>query len=56
MRLACGALPLLLIITLTGVIMSYAWANDLLYRLTGNEPPPIKKEAARREVPAGRGG
>jgi uncharacterized iron-regulated membrane protein len=32
--------PILLIVTLTGVIMSYQWANNLLYRLTGNEPPP----------------
>ncbi len=33
------ALPLLLIV-LTGVVMSYAWANNLLYRVTGNTPPP----------------
>jgi uncharacterized iron-regulated membrane protein len=32
--------PVLLVLTLTGVVMSYQWANDLLYRLTGNEPPP----------------
>jgi len=32
------AVPLLLIVA-TGVVMSYQWANDLLYRLTGNEPP-----------------
>lgn len=31
--------PLFLIV-ITGVIMSYAWANNLLYRMTGNEPPP----------------
>lgn len=24
----------------TGVIMSYGWANSLLYRMTGNVPPP----------------
>jgi uncharacterized iron-regulated membrane protein len=30
----------LFIITITGVIMSYDWANRLLFRLTGNEPPP----------------
>jgi uncharacterized iron-regulated membrane protein len=33
--------PLLLIV-ITGVIMSYAWANDLLYRMTGNKPPPAQ--------------
>jgi uncharacterized iron-regulated membrane protein len=28
------------VITLTGVVMSYPWANDLLYRLTGTVPAP----------------
>ncbi|MEJ1972891.1 MAG: PepSY-associated TM helix domain-containing protein [Lacunisphaera sp.] len=32
-------LPMLLITTLTGVIMSYRWANDALFRLAGTEPP-----------------
>ena len=32
--------PVLLILTLTGALMSDQWANDLLYTLTGNEPPP----------------
>lgn len=43
--------PALIIITLTGLIMSYAWANDLLYRMTGNEPP--KKQNVER--PKGEG-
>ncbi|TDU72854.1 putative iron-regulated membrane protein [Prosthecobacter fusiformis] len=34
-----SAFPMLFII-LTGLIMSYSWANNLLYRATGNEPPP----------------
>lgn len=29
----------LFFVVLTGVVMSYPWANNLLYRLTGNEPP-----------------
>jgi uncharacterized iron-regulated membrane protein len=33
------AAPWLLIIIFTGIIMIYPWANDLLYRVTGNEPP-----------------
>ncbi len=33
------AVPLLLIVV-TGVVMSYPWANNLLYRATGNIPPP----------------
>jgi uncharacterized iron-regulated membrane protein len=31
---------LLICITLTGLVMSYQWANDLLYTLTGSPPPP----------------
>jgi len=31
---------ILICITLTGLVMSYQWANDLLYTLTGSTPPP----------------
>src|ERR1035438_6159086 len=31
------SIPLALIV-LTGVILSYKWANDMVYRMTGNEP------------------
>lgn len=37
--------PFLIIITLTGAVMSYPWANNLLYRMTGNEPPPVQNRA-----------
>jgi uncharacterized iron-regulated membrane protein len=47
--------PVLLVITLTGLVMSYQWANDLLYRLTGSEPPP-PAAAEARPAPAGGGG
>jgi uncharacterized iron-regulated membrane protein len=33
--------PALLLITLTGVVMSYQWANHLLYTLTGSDSPPM---------------
>ncbi len=39
-------LPMLLVTTLSGLIMSYSWANTLLFRLAGSEPPPQKREAA----------
>ncbi len=39
-------LPLFLIV-ITGVIMSYAWANNLLYGMTGNAPPPQSQPAAQ---------
>jgi uncharacterized iron-regulated membrane protein len=29
----------LVVLTLTAAVMSYPWANDLLYTLTGSEPP-----------------
>ena len=50
--------PVLLVLTLTGVVMSYQWANDLLYRLSGSEPPPTERSAlttatGRGERPAG---
>ncbi|MGC4073361.1 MAG: PepSY-associated TM helix domain-containing protein [Nibricoccus sp.] len=32
--------PILLITTLTGAIMSYTWANNLLFRAVGSTPPP----------------
>jgi uncharacterized iron-regulated membrane protein len=31
---------ILLCITLTGFVMSYQWASDLIYTLTGSVPPP----------------
>jgi uncharacterized iron-regulated membrane protein len=40
-----SAFPMLLII-LTGVIMSYGWANNLLFTLAGNTPPPRASPAA----------
>ncbi|WP_395748061.1 PepSY-associated TM helix domain-containing protein [Prosthecobacter sp.] len=40
-----SALPLLLII-LTGLIMSYGWANNLLFTLTGTQPPPPRERPA----------
>ena len=45
-----SAFPMLFII-LTGLIMSFSWANNLLFRATGNEPPP-----PRTRGPGGPGG
>jgi len=36
--------PVLVILTLTGIVMSYQWANNLVYRLSGNQPPPAQGE------------
>lgn len=42
---------ILMVISLTGVIIGYKWANDLLFRLAGSEPPP----AQQRQMGAGGG-
>ena len=42
------AVPLLLI-TLTAVCMSYGWATNLLYRMTGTEPPVQGRPGGRPE-------
>jgi uncharacterized iron-regulated membrane protein len=44
--------PVLLVVTLTGLVMSYQWANNLLFTLTGNEAPP----PAERQAPPARPG
>jgi uncharacterized iron-regulated membrane protein len=44
-----SAVPLFLIV-LSGVVMSYPWANNLLYTMTGSEPP------ASGQRPGGPGG
>ncbi len=43
--------PLLIVITLTGVIMSYKWANNLLYRMAGSEPPVAMGEKEGSQKP-----
>lgn len=40
-----SAIPLVLI-TISGAVMSYPWANDLVYRLAGTEPPPVAARPA----------
>lgn len=42
-----AALPLLVMI-ITGLIMSYQWANNLLFRLSGSEVPPPRTARAPR--------
>jgi len=45
----------LIILTLTGVIISYQWAGNLVYTLTGNEPPqqqaPPNAPSSEGELP-----
>jgi uncharacterized iron-regulated membrane protein len=46
--------PLLLLVTLTGIIMSYDWANDLIFRLTGSPIPERRQENERSGETPGR--
>ncbi len=39
----------LVVLTLTAAVMSYPWANDLLYTITGSEPPPRRTEGPASE-------
>jgi uncharacterized iron-regulated membrane protein len=45
------ATPLFFVV-LTGVIMSYAWANNLLYRVSGSEPPPANAPRGEGNTPS----
>jgi uncharacterized iron-regulated membrane protein len=45
---------LLLIITLTGLVMSYDWANRALFKLAGSPPPPPRQ--VQRPPDAAKGG
>ena len=38
----------LIVLTLTAVVMSYQWANNLLYALTGNDVPQQQQAAANQ--------
>lgn len=38
------SLPLLIVLSSTGMIMSYRWANNLLYIVAGETPPPPRAE------------
>jgi uncharacterized iron-regulated membrane protein/flavodoxin len=46
----------LVVLTLTAAVMSYPWANNLLYTLTGSEPPPRAQGPAGPQAQQRRGG
>jgi uncharacterized iron-regulated membrane protein len=50
--------PAIIVMTATGVVMSYRWANDLVYRLARSTPPSANAgpRAAGAAGPEGRGG
>ncbi len=46
----------LVVLTLTAAVMSYPWVNDLLYTLTGSEPPPRAQAPSPMAQPQARRG
>jgi uncharacterized iron-regulated membrane protein len=48
--------PVLIVLTLTATVISYPWATDLVYRLTGSTPPARGEAAAATAATAARGG
>ena len=49
------AVPLLIIV-LTGVVMSFGWANTLLFRLTGSTPAALGRDGGNRRLRSGQPG
>ncbi|HEX2076222.1 MAG TPA: PepSY-associated TM helix domain-containing protein [Longimicrobium sp.] len=43
----------LFVIVLSGVVISYSWAGDLVYRAVGDTPPPPQAPAASAQRPGG---
>ncbi len=43
--------PVIVVLTATGMVMSYAWANDLVYMLTGS-PKPARPSTELRMAPS----
>lgn len=44
------ALPVIIVLTVSGTVMSYRWASDLIFKLTGNEPPANQGPFAQSTV------
>jgi uncharacterized iron-regulated membrane protein len=44
--------PILFFIVLSGVLMSYPWATNLLFRLARSEPPPLRAATGPRPSPS----
>jgi uncharacterized iron-regulated membrane protein len=48
--------PAIIVMTATATVMSYPWANDLLFRMMGSEPPSANRAQAVAPGGGGRGG
>jgi uncharacterized iron-regulated membrane protein len=47
--------PLVLLTTFTGLVVAYPWANDLLFKAAGDQPPPRRVETKRSPAVAAAG-
>ncbi|WP_375759305.1 PepSY-associated TM helix domain-containing protein [Corallococcus exercitus] len=45
------SLPVLVVLTASGAVISYRWASNLIFTLTGNEPPAAQGPMAAAPVP-----
>lgn len=43
--------PILLVLSVSGVVISYRWASDLVFKLAGDTPPQPGQSPAQVEVP-----
>jgi len=43
------SLPVLIVLTASGVVISYRWASDLVYRVAGEQPPALGAPAVSAE-------
>jgi uncharacterized iron-regulated membrane protein len=47
--------PVLVVLSASGVVMSYRWANDAVFRLAGSPPPPPGRPQGPKMEPPGDG-
>jgi uncharacterized iron-regulated membrane protein len=50
--LGLWCVPVLLVLSASGVVMSYRWANDAVFRLAGSPPPPPGRPAGPKLEPS----
>jgi uncharacterized iron-regulated membrane protein len=44
------SLPVLIVLTASGMVISYRWASDLVFKVTGNEPPASQGPPGQQAV------
>jgi uncharacterized iron-regulated membrane protein len=44
------SLPVIIVLTASGMVISYKWASDLVFKVTGNEPPASQGPPGQAQV------